>query len=99
MRCYPVTLEVLHDGIVLGEVLACDYRPDLRKAGMGRGYSAFHFNSPIRITPAMHAGLSVRRKHDGANLGVNPEILRATPTIATAQTSAVPQLRIVGGAP
>jgi hypothetical protein len=65
---FSVTLEVLHDGTVLGEVLACEFRPDLVKAGMGRGYSAFTFVSPIRLTAEMQAGLAVRRKSDGAVL-------------------------------
>jgi hypothetical protein len=83
---YPVTLEVLHDGTVLGEVLACEFRPHLVKAGMGRGYSAFTFVSPIRLTAEMYAALSVRRKSDGASLGINPEI---------AKTAQPPQLRLV----
>lgn len=97
---FPVTLEVLHDGMVLGEVLACDFRPDLAKAGIGRGYSAFTFVSPIRITADMHAGLAVRRKSDGDLLRVNPEIVKvavtaesATPSVSPSQP---PQLRVVG---
>jgi len=68
---FPVTLEVLHEDVVLGEVLACDYRPDLQKAGIGRGYHAFTFVSPIRLTQAMHAGLTVRRQVDRDVLGVS----------------------------
>ncbi len=71
---FPVLLEVLHDGMLLGEVLACDYRPDLQKAGIGRGYHAFTFISSIRLTADMHAGLSVRRKSDGESLGMSTQI-------------------------
>jgi len=78
---FPVTLEVLHDGIVRGEVLACDFRSDLQKAGMGRGYSAFTFVSPIRLSADMHPGLAVRRKSDGALLGMNAEIKKAASTV------------------
>jgi hypothetical protein len=85
---YPVILEVLHDGTVLGEVLACEFRPDLAKAGMGRGYSAFTFVSPIRLTAEMQAGLAVRRKSDGASLGINPEIVKAFAAPALAPTQA-----------
>jgi hypothetical protein len=91
---FPVTLEVLHDGIVFGEVLACDYRPDLQKAGIGRGYHAFTFISPIRLTPSMHAGLSVRRKSDGTPLGMNAEIKHAALTVA-GEPSQSPRLQIV----
>jgi autotransporter passenger strand-loop-strand repeat protein len=88
---FPVTLEVLHDGVVLGDVIACDYRPDLQKAGIGRGYHAFSFVSPIRLTAEMHAGISVRRKSDGDSLGVNPEIqasrLPAVPIVATSENA------------
>jgi hypothetical protein len=105
---FPVSLELLHDGVVLGEVLACDYRPDLQKAGIGRGYHAFTFVSPIRLTPEIQAGLSVRRKSDGAPLGVNPEIRKlaglpvqgpssANVPAAPSGGATVPQLRLVGG--
>ena len=107
----PVTLEVLHDGVVLGEVLACDYRPDLQKAGVGRGYSAFTFVSPIRLNPNLLSGLSVQRKSDGLRLGVNPEITGMAPAIHQVNTgsteaenaltgrgrSAVASLRLMGG--
>jgi hypothetical protein len=100
---FPVALEVLHDGMVLGEVLACDFRPDLAKAGIGRGYSAFTFVSPIRITADMHAGLEVRRKSDGSKLGVNPAIAKAVATIVASSEptkpstapNQPPQLRVV----
>jgi hypothetical protein len=90
----PVTLEVLHEDVVLGEVLACDYRPDLQKAGIGRGYHAFTFVSPIRLTADMHAGLSVRRKSDRATLGVNAEIKQGSLTVAV-QPSQPPRLHVV----
>jgi hypothetical protein len=80
---FPVALEVLHDGMVLGEVLACDFRPDLAKAGIGRGYSAFTFVSPIRLTASMHTALSVRRKNDGEPLGLHPDITKtAAPAVS-----------------
>ena len=111
---FPVMLEVLHDGMLLGEVLACEFRPDLLKAGIGRGYSAFTFVSPIRLTAEMHAGLAVRRKADHTALGMNPEITKtaalaavmpAVTVVATTEPakspvspSQPPQLRVVGNA-
>lgn len=111
---FPVMLEVLHDGMLLGEVLACEFRPDLLKAGIGRGYSAFTFVSPVRLTAEMHAGLAVRRKSDGASLGINPEIAKAAasamamPVVAAVAAAELakspvspsqpPQLRVVGNA-
>ena len=91
---FPVTLEVLHDGVVLGEVLACDFRPDLQKAGIGRGYHAFTFVSPIRLTVEMHVGLSVRRKCDGVLLGMSVDIKRETPA-AVSPLSQLPRLHVV----
>jgi hypothetical protein len=52
----------------------------------------------------MHAGLSVRRKSDGAILGMNPEIKKAAAparVVASNETPAVSaqpaMLRLVGG--
>lgn len=67
----PVLLEVLLGGKVLGSVLACDYRPDLAAAGLGRGHCGFVFISPRRLTAEVRAELQVRRASDGALLPMN----------------------------
>ena len=42
----PVWLDVLHNGIVMAQLLACDSRADLRGAGIGSGRHAFRANLP-----------------------------------------------------
>ncbi len=58
----PVLLEVLCGAEVLGTVLACDPREDLRAAGYGRGHCSFSFACPQGLTP-VH--ITVRRAADG----------------------------------
>ena len=43
----PVTIEVLVNGVLVGEALASEYRPDLRAAGVGHG--RFAFSIPFEI--------------------------------------------------
>jgi autotransporter passenger strand-loop-strand repeat protein len=64
----PVLLEILLDDAVIGTVLACDFRQDVRDAGFGRGRCAFTFTAPHRLRPEHVAGLRVRRVSDGASL-------------------------------
>jgi hypothetical protein len=63
----PVVLEILHDGAVIGQVLANRYRPDLRKAGLGAGCHAFDI--PVRPLPG---AVAVRRVSDGALIMAPP---------------------------
>jgi hypothetical protein len=64
----PVLLEVLLGDRVIGTVLACDYRWDLAKAGLGQGRSGFSFSSPTRIRPEALDTLIVRRAADRAEI-------------------------------
>ncbi len=56
----PVLLEILHDGTIIGTILANRYRPDLRKAGLGSGCHAFELQLPLPGT------ITLRRAGDGA---------------------------------
>jgi len=60
----PVMLEVCHDDVVLATVLACDYREDLARAGIGKGRAMFSVTLPgVDATT-----LTVRRAADGRGL-------------------------------
>jgi hypothetical protein len=64
-----VLLEVFADGVLLGTVLACDYRADLQEAGLGSGRHMFSFRAPA-------GGLRdvvVRRAGDGAVVPVSDD--------------------------
>ncbi len=59
----PVLLEVLCGAQVLGTILACDPRQDLRAAGHGQGHCSFSFAGPQGLTVG---SITVRRAADGA---------------------------------
>lgn len=60
----PVELVVYIGSDPAGTVLANGWRADLRRAGLGSGCHAFHFQVPL----GNHGGISVRRLSDGALL-------------------------------
>jgi hypothetical protein len=62
---------------LIGTVLACDFRADLLKAGIGQGRCSFTFVSPIKLRPALLSTLQVRRAVDGAPVQVARSILDA----------------------
>jgi hypothetical protein len=62
----PVLLEVVRDWVVIGTVLACDFRQDLYDAGKHAGRCAFTFAAPPG--PAIY---TVRRAADGAELALS----------------------------
>jgi hypothetical protein len=64
----PVLLEILRDRVVIGSVLACDFRQDLQQAGKAAGRCAFTFSTPPG--PAIY---TVRRAADGAGLPLNTQ--------------------------
>ncbi|MDE2238535.1 MAG: Hint domain-containing protein [Rhodospirillales bacterium] len=59
----PQALEFFGDGQKLGEALACHFREDLAREGIGAGRAAFSFIAPRRFNPAR---LTIRRAGDGA---------------------------------
>lgn len=74
----PVMLEIYTGARHLGNVLACDYRVDLRKAGIGTGNAKFSFQVPGKLTRAQRAAIIVRRQGDGAMLANLQAPLKAT---------------------
>jgi hypothetical protein len=61
----PITLEILIDNQVAASILACDYREDLQKAGLGHGRHAFFAKLPGAITST---NIRIRRAGDTAEL-------------------------------
>jgi len=59
---------VLAEDQVIGTVLACEFREDLRAAGLAEGRCAFTFNAAERLRPEQIASLRIRRAADGAEL-------------------------------
>ncbi len=63
----PQALEFYAGHRKLGEALACHYRRDLAKAGIGAGRAAFSFTAPRGFNPA---SLRVCRAIDGAEIRI-----------------------------
>ena len=63
----PVCLAIFVDGRQVGQVLADQYRKDLKQGGFGSGFHGFKFVMPpgLSVTPN---GVDVRRSLDGAAL-------------------------------
>jgi hypothetical protein len=75
----PVCLDILVNGEPVGQLLANEYREDLRTAGVGSGCHGFRFTVPagLNIEPER---VEVRRCHDGALLALasgNEDLRRA----------------------
>jgi len=68
----PQRLDVVLDGEVIGTVLACDYRWDLARAGLRRGWCSFAFRVAGTITTAQAMRLEVRRSADDRSLAKTP---------------------------
>jgi hypothetical protein len=62
----PVLLEIAAGNRVMGTVLACDYRGDLAKAGIGRGHCSFAFT--VMASLPMNRPLLIRRVQDHAKI-------------------------------
>jgi len=62
----PILLEIVLDGKVIGTVLACDFRGDLKAATKGNGRCAFRFKPPARLPAELLPCLHIRRAADGA---------------------------------
>src|ERR1700689_4367979 len=45
----PVCLDILVDGVLVGQVLASCYREDLERAGIGSGRHSFEFTLPPEL--------------------------------------------------
>jgi hypothetical protein len=66
----PVCLDVLCNGIVIGQILANHFRKDLEAAGLGSGRHSFVFTPPPGL-PFVPETVKVRRSLDGAPLKVS----------------------------
>jgi hypothetical protein len=75
----PVLLEIILEGRLIGTVLACDAREDLRQAGIGP--RSFVFNAPVRLRPDLWPTLQVRRASDGTALDIAPAISDGAKTL------------------
>jgi autotransporter passenger strand-loop-strand repeat protein len=64
----PVRLRVIANDVVLCEVVADQYRPDLEAAGIGNGRHAFDVAIPGGLPPAVDHVIRVQRVSDGAAL-------------------------------
>ena len=73
----PVRLRVIDNGLVLGEVLADQYRADLAQAGMGSGHYAYEMLIPGGLSPTARHVIEVERVADGAMLANSPWVLDA----------------------
>lgn len=71
----PVCLDVVAGGLLLGQVLACGYREDLKQAGMGSGHHSFEFALPPEIVVAADE-IEVLRSLDGTALELTIEAWR-----------------------
>ena len=64
----PVLLEIVAGGRVVGTVLACDPRSDLKEAGFALGNCAFHYTSPFGLPIGAAQGVKLRRAQDHAEI-------------------------------
>jgi hypothetical protein len=75
----PVQLEVLVDGVLVGEVTANLYREDLVKAGIGQGLHGFEFRLPDRVRSKTRYTVDVRDAQTGQLLQHSPFSVAETP--------------------
>jgi hypothetical protein len=72
---YPVLLEIVVDGTVLGTVQADRYRTDLAALRLAGGYCAFRWHFPTPLDPGRRHIVAVRRAADGACLRASPALI------------------------
>jgi hypothetical protein len=61
-----VEIEILADGVVIGDTLAASHRADLLSAGIGDGYCSFSFGLPPEVLRRPQGTLvSITEKHTG----------------------------------
>lgn len=73
----PVLLDIYMGKTLLGSVLACDYRIDLQKAGIGTGHAMFRFAAPRKLSAAQRKTIMVKRRSDDTMLGRLPGVAAA----------------------
>ena len=80
----PVRLEVVDNAVVIAEVLAKRYRPDLEAAGIGDGRHAFLLDLARPLDPCVEHEIIVRRAADGCELERCP--VRIAPALSLGST-------------
>jgi autotransporter passenger strand-loop-strand repeat protein len=81
---HRVTLAILVDGMVIGEVLADGERADLLAIGEGDGRHAFGFPFPGGLSPDGRHLVAVRRLTDGSDLCNSPSVVEPVPMALSA---------------
>jgi hypothetical protein len=79
----PVCLDVLVHGVLVAQVLAERFRPDLRQAGIGDGSHAFAVRLPDTLSNPDRDAIAVRRSADGALLPFMTPQETACPSVAS----------------
>lgn len=86
-----VRLQVMVNGVVLGEVVADALRTDLVKAGEGHGRYGFSFPIAGGLAPGLRHVVEVCRAEDGQALQCSPTVVEpAARVVATGSGSATP---------
>ena len=80
----PVRLRILDNEVVIGEVLADRFRPDLEQAGIGDGRHCFEFGILGGLSPLVRHVIRVQRVADGQDLPNSPWVLEPAPITLTA---------------
>lgn len=74
-----VRLSIFDNDVLLGDVVADRYRPDLHEAGIGDGCFSFEFEVPGGLSPLMRHAIRVQRTSDRKELRSLPWVVPAQP--------------------
>ncbi|NPD65300.1 glycosyltransferase, partial [Acetobacteraceae bacterium] len=74
-----VQLRILDNGIVVGQVVADQYRGDLQQADIGDGRHGFELTVPGGLSPMLRHVIQVQRVADGQALYGSPWVVEAAP--------------------
>jgi hypothetical protein len=75
---HPVDVVILDNGVVIAEVSAQDFRPDLQAAGLGDGRHGFSVTIPAQLSGFSQHVIRILRQADGAELPGSPMTLEPT---------------------
>lgn len=85
-----VRLRILDNGIVVGQVVANQYREDLQQADIGDGRHGFELIMPGGLSPLVRHVIQVQRVADGHALYGSPWVVEASPLAKLPEQQAVP---------
>jgi hypothetical protein len=74
----PVRLRIVDDGVVIGEVVADQYRPDLEQAGISGGRHGFELIVSAGLSPLRRHVVRVQRVDDEQDVVGSPFVIEAT---------------------